>query len=151
MNAYNFREAAIADIPAMHEVRVAVKENRLSDPGRITPEDYASMIGDGGKGWICEAGGLVVAFAIVDVRARNVWALFVAPGHEGKGIGRALHDRMLDWYFGNGHEWIWLSTAPGTRADRFYRLAGWEPAGMETGGEQRYELLANTWRTLRTA
>ncbi len=39
---------------------------------------------------------------------------------------------MLDWYFGQTPETLWLSTSPGTRAERFYRTAGWQEAGTAT-------------------
>jgi hypothetical protein len=35
---------------------------------------------------------------------------------------------------------LWLTTEPGTRAQRFYTAAGWELMGTTTGGELRYEL-----------
>ena len=40
-----------------------------------------------GKGWVCEIENRIVGFAIVDVVAHNVWALFVQPGFDGIGIG----------------------------------------------------------------
>lgn len=38
------REANKADIPAMHRVRLAVRENALSDPTRITESDYLAAL-----------------------------------------------------------------------------------------------------------
>jgi hypothetical protein len=39
----NFREATIQDIPQMHTIRIAVKENILPDPSMIKEEDYANF------------------------------------------------------------------------------------------------------------
>ena len=141
----NYREAGIADITGMHVVRVAVLENRLSNPNLITPQDYEEFITRRGKGWICEVNGEIVGFAIVDTVDKNVWALFIDPAWEGKGIGKKLHDIMIDWYFDQINDTIWLGTAPGTRAEQFYRKAGWKEAGMH-GKEVKFEMSADDWR-----
>jgi GNAT superfamily N-acetyltransferase len=141
----NYREAGIADITGMHVVRVAVLENRLSNPNLITSQDYEEFIIRRGKGWICEINGEIVGFAIVDTVDKNVWALFIDPAWEGKGIGKKLHDIMIDWYFDQTKDTIWLGTAPGTRAEEFYRRAGWKEAGMH-GKEVKFEMSADDWR-----
>lgn len=138
------RAATEDDIPAMHAVRVAVRENRLGDPGMVTPEDYRRLIGPDGRGWVAEADGRVAGFAVGDRTRDKVWALFVDPACEGRGIGRRLHDAMMDWFFASGAETVWLSTDPGTRAEAFYRAAGWEAAG-EHRGEARYEMRRARW------
>jgi GNAT superfamily N-acetyltransferase len=56
---------------------------------------------------------------------RNIWALFVDPEHERRGYGRMLHDTMTDWLRSRGVERLWLTTEPGTRAQKFYEAAGW--------------------------
>ena len=33
------RKAILSDIPRLMEIRGAVRENRLSDPGRVTPDE----------------------------------------------------------------------------------------------------------------
>lgn len=134
------REAVEHDIPAMHVVRTSVKENVLSDPGLITPEAYRVYITERGKGWIWEESGTIAGFAVVDLKGHNVWALFVHPEFEGRGIGRRLHDVMLGWYFLQTREAIWLSTSPGTRAEQFYRMAGWKEMGAYGKGEVKFEM-----------
>lgn len=67
-----FREAGIADITGMHVVRVAVLENRLSNPALITPGDYEEFITQRGKGWVCEINGQIIGFSIVDMVDNNV-------------------------------------------------------------------------------
>jgi len=44
-----FREAEINDIPQMHEVRIAVKENILPDPDLISKSDYEDLLLNRGK------------------------------------------------------------------------------------------------------
>lgn len=138
------RVAVDADIPEMHRIRLAVRENRLADPSWVQPDDYRRMIAEDGRGWVAEADGRMVGFAVADLRRANVWALFVDPAFEGRGAGRLLHDRMMDWLFAAGAERVWLCTDPGTRAEAFYRAAGWRNAG-EQRGEARYEMGRDGW------
>ena len=140
-----FREALITDIPQLSAVRLAVKENVLSNPALVTQQDYVDFLSERGKGWVCEVNGQIVGFAIGDLVKNNVWALFVQPGYEGQGIGRELLILLLDWYYSNTNETIWLSTAPNTRAATFYRSFGWKEAGVQPNGELRFELTAEDW------
>lgn len=139
------RVASEAHIAGMHRVRMSVRENQLSDPGLVQPQHYRSMLRNNGRGWVAEVAGEVVGFAIVDLTRGSVWALFVDPRYEGRGIGRRLHDEMLDWSFAAGAERVWLSTDPGTRAEQFYRAAGWQPTGVERNGEARFEMRRADW------
>jgi GNAT superfamily N-acetyltransferase len=139
------REATIADIPQIQVVRNSVKENMLSDPNLVTDADCREFICDRGKGWVCEIGGQIVGFSIVDLREHNIWALFLLPDHERQGLGRQLHDVMLDWYFGQTRETVWLGTAPGTRAAAFYRKAGWQEIGTHGKGEIKFEMRFEGW------
>ncbi len=109
------REAGISDIKQLHEVRMSVKENVLSNPLLILEKNYEEFLTVHGKGWLCEIENLVVSFAIVDMAKNNIWALFVRPEYEGKGIGKKLHQEMLNWYFDKTKEKVWLGTSPGTR------------------------------------
>jgi GNAT superfamily N-acetyltransferase len=140
------RVATEADIPEMHRIRLSVRENRLLDPHLIQPKDYRLMLVDRGRGWVAESDGQVSGFAIVDCVRRNIWALFVDPALEGRGAGRALHDTMLDWLFSGGVERVWLGTDPGTRAERFYRSAGWMYVNTRHG-EAIYEMSGGDWLT----
>lgn len=133
------RQATQSDIPAMQRVRLAVRENTLSDPSRITVADYIAALDDLGRSWVVEADGEIVAFA-TGYRAGSIWALFVHPDHEGRGYGKALHSTMVDWLWSLGHTRLWLTTGPGTCAERFYTSQGWQPCGIVSGGELRLEL-----------
>jgi hypothetical protein len=57
---------------------------------------------------VCEIDDSIVGFAIVSITDHNVWALFMQPGHDKKGIGRKLHDEMMNWYFSRTTDGIWL-------------------------------------------
>lgn len=133
------RAAVTADIPAMHVIRLAVRENTLSSPDRISPADYVAAL-TRGRGWVAEVAGLIIGFAFGDTSG-NVWALFVHPDHEHQGVGHALHLALVQWLESNAQRPIWLSTAPGTRAEAFYREHGWRDCGIVASGERRFEWL----------
>lgn len=140
-----YREAHISDIPQIQFVRHAVKENRLSDPSLVPDQDVEEYITKRGKGWVCEINDTVVGFAIADLVGNNIWALFVHPGFEAKGIGKKLHRIMMDWYFLHSNETVWLGTESNSRAEKFYRMQGWKEVGVHGKGEIRFEMDFNTW------
>lgn len=140
-----FREATPDDIKDIQVVRHTVKENTLSNPALVTDKDCEDFITVRGKGWVCEVENQIVGFAIADLQDHNIWALFLRPEFEGRGIGRELHRLMLNWYFSKTHETVWLGTAPGTRAAGFYRKAGWTETGMH-GVELKFEMSYTDWK-----
>lgn len=140
------RPARIKDIPRLHFIRTAVRENALSNPNLITPADYEEFMFRRGKGWVCEIGNHIVGFAICDLQDENIWALFVHPDFERRGVARELQTVMLDWYFTQRNK-VWLGTAPGTRAEAFYRKSGWREAGTH-GKEVKFELTKDEWFTI---
>lgn len=144
------RPATLHDIPQIQVVRNAVTENTLSDPGLVTDQDCAEFISERGKGWVCEIDHQIVGFSIVDLRENNVWALFLDPNFEKKGIGRQLHQTMLDWYFSQTQKTVWLGTAFNTRAEQFYRKAGWAEVGMHGTKEIKFEMMYEDWIKNRT-
>ena len=132
------RDAVPADWPELHRVRMAVRENRLSDPASVQP-DYLRKL-DTGRGWVCEVEGRVAGFCIADREGESIWALFVHPSFERRGIGRRLHDAAVEWLFGCGVPSIALTTEGGTRAERFYVSAGWQRSGVAPNGDLEYVL-----------
>jgi GNAT superfamily N-acetyltransferase len=141
----NFREATIEDISQMQTVRNSVKENVLSDPALVSYSDYLEYITQRGKGWVAEEDGMIIGFSVADLVDKNIWALFVLPGFEKKGIGKKLHELMLHWYFSQTKEPVWLSTAPRSRAESFYRKAGWKDVGFYGKGEIKFEMSYEDW------
>ena len=144
------REATIEDIDQMHVVRTSVYENQLSNPGLVTPKDYEDYLVNHGKGWVAEIDNLIVGFAIADLIENNVWALFIQPSFEKRGIGKMLHDEMINWYFNKTGRTIWLNTSANTRAENFYKIAGWEQTGIQANGELKFEMKAENWRKLKS-
>lgn len=144
------REALLEDIPKIQLIRNSVKENTLSDPALVSDIDCEEFLFERGKGWVCEINGEIVGFSIVDMKEKNVWALFLHPDFEMQGIGRKLHDVMMDWYFEQTKDTIWLGTSPDTRAETFYRKSGWKETGMYGKEEIKFEMTYNYWKNKRS-
>lgn len=132
------RQAVVSDIASIQHVRSSVRENRLVSTV-ISDDNVREAIEQTGRGWVVESHGDVVAFAIGNATNGSIWALFVHPDHEHRGYGRLLHDTMIEWLWSQGVDRLWLTTEPGTRAQRFYELAGWQHVGSTDLGELRYE------------
>jgi GNAT superfamily N-acetyltransferase len=136
------RQAIFSDVSDIQRIRHSVRENRLVSTS-ISDEQVREAIEKTGRGWVIESEGEIVAFAIGNAESGNIWALFVHPNHERRGYGRLLHDTMVEWLYSRGLERLWLTTEPGTRAQRFYEAAGWERVGLTDRGELRFERRAN--------
>lgn len=120
-----YRRARSADIPAMSRIRLSVRENVLSDPKRVTAQMYEDYLEKDGRGWVAEIGGEIAAFCYADKNDGSIWALFVDPEKEGRGLAKTLLHLAVDWIFEIGHASAKLDTGAHTRADRFYALQGW--------------------------
>jgi GNAT superfamily N-acetyltransferase len=141
---FALREAVAGDLPAISRVRTSVRENHLSaeqlrDRG-ITNESVAASFLADSKGWVAVHGQDVVAFTIADRATRSIFALFVLPDYEGRGLGSRLIDRALHWLGEQGITRVWLTTGPGTKAAGFYERRGWVAVGPSEHGDVRYEL-----------
>src|SRR5262249_12738096 len=129
------RTAEAPDLPRIFEIRDSVRENRLSDPAAVNAAAAAWFLAHGPI-WVWqEPDGAGLGLSAGDPRDGTVWALFVAAGHEGKGIGRALLKAACDALRQAGHSVARLSTDAGTRAERHYRADGWSVIGENEKGE----------------
>jgi len=148
ITAMTIREALVSDIKQIQKVRNSVIENPLSNPNLVTDKDCEEFMIIRGKGWVCEIDGKIVGFAIADLKDNNIWALFIEPEFDKQGIGRKLHNVMLNWYFAQTKDTVWLGTAPGTRAELFYRKSGWTEIGMHGKGEIKFEMIFDNWEKI---
>jgi GNAT superfamily N-acetyltransferase len=139
-NNLHYRRANIEDIPLMSEIRLAVKENVLSNPARVTREMYVDYLDLLGRGWVCERDGVVIGFSYAAKEDSSIWALFVRPECEGLGAGRALLALAAEWLFSLGNATVTLGTSANTRADRFYQQMGWTRGAMKDAVEVYYSL-----------
>jgi GNAT superfamily N-acetyltransferase len=129
------RKATRADYPRISEIRLSVRENRLSESKYGLVETVANWIFDNSIFWVWEEDGAIQGFSAADPRNGTIFALFVRPSYERRGIGRALLPPACQVLRDSGHETATLTTAAGTRAERFYRLDGWTEIERQDDGE----------------
>lgn len=102
-----FRRATDSDVEAQHRVFVAAEGELLerhgfawpTPPGfeAVAPTYRHLMRHDGERCFVAEAGGRVVGYTAAFVRD-GTWflaALFIAPDHQGSGVGRRLLELAL--------------------------------------------------------
>jgi GNAT superfamily N-acetyltransferase len=129
------RRATRADLLCILAIRDAAGESPLSDSRAVTEAATDRLIDDGVL-WVWqEAGGLVAGFCAGDRRDGSIWALLVAPGQEGKGIGRALLQAACDDLRAAGHRATTIHIPAGSRAERHYRATGWTISGTSDKSE----------------
>ena len=142
----NIRQAELADIETMFEIRTSVVENyqsreEIAQLG-ITPESVAQMLQTDCSAWIAEVDDKPVGFAIANATEKTIVGLFVLPSFEGRGAGGALMEKTEDWLFSQGLEEIWLLTGNNSkfRAYGFYQHLGWTPVGVVSDGDMKGEM-----------
>lgn len=123
------RPATPEDLPSITRVRTSVKENHLSveqmaEMG-ITPASVSEMILASPCSWVAVEDGTIVGFSMIDADEGSLFAAFVLPSHEGKGIGRRLVAVAEERLFLR-HSKVRLETSQSSRAAGFYRNMGWE-------------------------
>lgn len=138
----HYRIANEDDIDAMSAIRLDVRENRLSDPAWLTRQMWIDALQPSGNAntWVCESDSRIVGFAAGRIREADIWALFVDPAHEGRGIGKNLLRLAVDWLLAAGVDEIRLGTGAQTRADAFYQRQGWQRGELATNGDVVYRL-----------
>jgi GNAT superfamily N-acetyltransferase len=136
------RKAKPADIPDLMALRAAVRENRQSETNAVTNEDVAEFMRHSTI-WVWHEQQRILGFSAGDTEFGWVWALFVDPSHEGRGIGTALLTRACHSVARAGFAHATLTTDPGTRAARFYRKAGWTDTGRTEDNEIIFERQLN--------
>ncbi len=120
------RRATENDIPRITEIRNNVRENKLTDPTRVTIEHVRWFISNPGI-FVWEEAGQVVGFSAADPRNGSIWALFMDQAYEGRGIARALFEQACAVLRDAGFVRMWLKRAP----KRFIE----PPDGMSSGTE----------------
>jgi GNAT superfamily N-acetyltransferase len=135
----NYREIEPRDVATLFAVRVATRENALSLDELaalgIIEESVLAILGASHRGWLCEADGRVIGFAMGNRENGEMWVIALLPEFEGRGIGAALMARVEEWLWSEGWSEIWLTTDvdPALRAYGFYRRLGWEDHEIRDG------------------
>ena len=141
------RRARTEADPHISEIRFAVKENILRDPSRVT---YDMIPGSSEPGiWLWEEDGKVLGFSAADTRDGTIFALFIDPEHEGRGIGRALFAKALEALRKAGHRPARSPPSPAAAPTASIRRAGWKAIGTSERGERNFHGAALTALPLR--
>lgn len=136
------RAAKAADVAGIFHVRTSVRENILSirelaDMG-ITAQAVIDMVSAELCAWVAVENNDVVGFSMINQDEGSLFAAFVLPSHEGKGIGRRLVLEAEGQLFAR-HAVCWLETGKTTRAAGFYRRLGWSNEQNAGNGDIRLE------------
>lgn len=128
----------------MFRIRLIVNENaatmaELANYG-VTPESLPAMLSHQGRGWMSEIDGVARAFAMANANNATIFALFVEPDFEGRGIGLGLMNQAERWLAEMGCCEIWLETDSNrqVRSNGFYRHIGWREHSMQVDGQVKF-------------
>ena len=128
----NVRTAQLSDIDGMFEVRTSVIENHLSREEMrqmgITESAVADMIEKNHCAWVATVNDKIIGFTMILQDEGCLFAAFVLPEYEGRGVGRRLV-MLAEQELFEHHEIAWLETDKNSRAAKFYMQLGW---GNET-------------------
>lgn len=124
----NVRTAQLSDIDGMFEVRTSVIENHLSREEMrqmgITESAVADMIEKNHCAWVATENDKIIGFTMILQDEGCLFAAFVLPEYEGRGVGRSLVDLAEQELFKH-HKAVWLETDKNSRAAKFYMRLGW--------------------------
>ena len=136
------RAATPRDVEDLFAIRCSVNENHQSREELatlgVTVESVAEMIRGGDYiTTIAEVDGRPVGFTMAQTSEGYVFAAFIRPEYEGRGIGRTLMQAAEDGMRRAGVEEARLSTGADRRlrAVGFYRHLGWREAGLLEDGQ----------------
>jgi GNAT superfamily N-acetyltransferase len=137
----HIRAAVPADVNGIFTVRTSVNENiltreALQDMG-ITEATVREMIEAELCTWVALDGEIIIGFSMILSDEGCLFAAFVLPTYEGRGIGKALVDVAEQQLFLT-HEQIWLETEKHSRAAGFYQRLGWVQEAELSGGDARF-------------
>lgn len=138
------RVATPADIESLFDIRTSVVQNHLSREQMaelgIDATTLAQALSGEPCAWVAELDGEPVAFSMVDHDDASVFAVFVKPDFEGRGLGSAVLQPAEAALF-QRHALIWLVTdgRAGIRANGFYQRHGWRVVRQLDEGDVRYE------------
>ncbi|MFT4173941.1 MAG: GNAT family N-acetyltransferase [Rhodocyclaceae bacterium] len=138
----SIRPARVTDVAALFKVRTSVRENALSTDELaqlgITPASIAQAIEHAACAWVATVDDEIVGFSMADLDSACLFAVFVLPHYEGRGIGSGLVEAGERALF-ESHPIAWLETAGNSRAARLYRHLGWGNERALDDGDIRLE------------
>lgn len=144
MSTILVRRATADDVETLFDIRTSVRENhqsraKLASIG-VTPTSVAEMLNGDAAAWIAAHDGIAAAFSMAKGDEQTVFAVFVRPGYEGRGLGSAVLSAAEEWLWQRGAGEIWLTTGaePEIRAHGFYARRGWRRTDKLLRGDVKY-------------
>ena len=144
------RRAVAADAPAVAEVylssiHAAMPWLRLAHTDDQVRDWIARHVVPELETWIAEVGGELAAMLALDPETRFVDALYVAPPHQGRGLGGALLARAKERSPEGLELWAFQRNA---RARAFYERHGFVAVELTdgSGNEEREPDVRYAWR-----
>ncbi|AEN64716.1 GCN5-related N-acetyltransferase [Enterobacter soli] len=136
------RTAQPSDVNSIFDVRTSVTENHLSREEMrligITESAVADMIEQSQCAWVAILNDNVIGFSMILPDEGCLFAAFVLPEYQGRGIGRRLVELAEHELFKH-HETAWLETDKNSRAAQFYMQLGWVKKKNIDGTDIRLE------------
>lgn len=91
--------------------------------------------------YVAEVNGIVAGYLVMRIEQHpgcvqgrspiQLWRLFVAPEHQGKGVAASLVSQAFNHARAGKHDVVWLGTSEdNARAIAFYRKHGFQSAGV---------------------
>ncbi|WP_337268812.1 GNAT family N-acetyltransferase [Oryzifoliimicrobium ureilyticus] len=118
------------DIETIFAIRMSARDNDIDREQLatldVTEESIRERLAASPCLWIAEDGGKALGFSMADRKEGSLFALFVRPQHEARGIGTQLLAHAETFLFAE-HERIWLETNGQSRAAQFLIRRGWQP------------------------
>lgn len=138
------RLATADDVETLFDIRTSVTQNHLSreqlaEQG-ITADLLRGLAQRQSSIWLAEIDYVAAGFSMIDDTEGELFALFVRPEFEGRGVGRSLLRQAEKSLFGH-FETIYLITDGGAdiRANGFYQRHGWVQTERVDARDVRYE------------
>src|SRR4030095_5798108 len=137
-----YRPARAEDIAECVVLRGMTRENAVSierlRAAGITVESWSEDTRAGALvGHVCVCDTRIAGYCFGSPRTGEVVVLALLPTFEGRGIGQALLERVVQDLRGAGHTRLFLgcSADPASRSFGFYRHLGWRSTGtFDTAG-----------------
>jgi GNAT superfamily N-acetyltransferase len=151
MAKLNYRPAVSADATECVTLRGKTRENAISAATLaslgITAESWANSIETGSlPGYMCTDDDVIAGYCFGDKDTGEIVVLAVLPQYEGRGIGKTLLLRVVEYLQSLGYKRLFLgcSSDSSHRSHGFYRHLGWTPTGSFDDNDD--EVLELRWQ-----
>ena len=125
-----FRPMQMADLDAIMAIEPTIY------PYPWSRGNFSDSLDAGYSGWVYEEDGRIIGYAVLMLvlDEAHLLNISIAKSHQGRGLGRALLDYMMQIARGHGAANIFLEVRPSnTSAIRLYESAGFNEMAVRRG------------------